>query len=229
MTKKKVEYFKVLGYELKTKNGFQWKPGQWNEEPNAVKTDEACGIGLHVFVGKPNWNFTHYIPDHTYRVLDVEGKCGADKEKARFKRVKLARLPMTLEEILGTDRSGLKGAFLASADLSRAELYRADLSGATLYTADLISANLHSANLRGAVLVGSRLFRANLAAADLHEARLDSSDLTLANLQNANLSGADLYGANLEEADLTGANFTGALNCKHNKWLSGKQKKQAKS
>ena len=148
--KKKVEYFKVLGEGLKTKDGFQWKPGQWNEEPDAVKNGMACGIGLHVFIGKPNWNYIKYIPDHTYRVVAVQGKCGSDDEKARFRRVKLALLPMTLEEILGKKKDGMKGADLSWANLSRANLSGANLSWANLSGADLSWANLSGADLSGA-------------------------------------------------------------------------------
>ena len=206
--KKKVEYFKVLGEGLKTRHGqFQWKPGQWNEEPAAVKDGEACGIGLHVFIGKPNWNYTRYIPDHTYRVVAVQGKCGSDDEKARFRRVKLALLPMTLEEILGEKKDGMKGANLSGADLSRANLYKADLSGAYLSGAYLSEANLSGANLSGADLSGANLSRANLS--------------------EANLSGANLYEANLSGANLSGANLSGAHFCKDMKELSKEQKKQA--
>ena len=145
--KKKVEYFKVLGEGLKTRDGqFQWKPGQWNEEPAAVKNGMACGIGLHVFVGKPNWNYTRYIPDHTYWVVAVQGKCGSDDEKARFRRVKLALLPMTLEEILGEKKDGMKGANLSRANLSRANLYEANLYEANLSGADLSGADLSGAH-----------------------------------------------------------------------------------
>ena len=199
---KKVEYFKVLGEELKTKGGFQWKPGQWNEEPAAVKNGMACGIGLHVFVGKPNWNYTRYIPDHTYRVVAVQGKCGSDDEKARFRRVKLALLPMTLEEILEKKKDGMKGADLSEAILSRAILSEADLSRADLSRADLSGADLSGANL---------------SRADLSRAILSG-----ANLSEAILSRAILSGANLSEADLSGAHF-----CKDMKELSEEQKKQA--
>ena len=145
--KRKVEYFKVLGEGLKTRDGkYQWKPGQWNEEPDAVKNGMACGIGLHVFVGKPNWNYIRYIPDHTYRVIGVQGKCGSDDEKARFRSVKLALLPMTLEEILGKKKDGMKGAYLSRADLSWADLSWADLSGADLSGANL--SNAHGAKGR---------------------------------------------------------------------------------
>ena len=196
--KGKVEYFKVLGEGLKTRDGkYQWKPGQWNEEPDAVKDGEACGIGLHVFIDKPNWCYIRYIPDHTYRVIGVQGKCGSDLEKARFRRVKLALLPMSLEEILGEKKDGMKGANLSGANLSWADLSGANLSGANLSWADLSGADLSGADLSGANLSG-------------------------ANLSGANLSWADLSGAGLSGADLSGAHF-----CKDMKELSEEQKKQA--
>ena len=201
--KGKVEYFKVLGEGLKTRDGkYQWKPGQWNEEPDAVKDGGACGIGLHVFIGKPNWCYTRYIPDHTYRVVAVQGKCGSDDEKARFRRVKLALLPMTLEEILGEKKDGMKGADLSWADLSWA--------------------NLSGANLSGAILSGAILSGADLSGADLSRAGLSGANLSGANLSGADLSGADLSRANLSWADLSGAHF-----CKDMKELSEEQKKQA--
>ena len=84
------KYYKVLGEGLKNRN-FQWKPGKWNEIPekqiNHNQDGNACGIGLHVFNGKPNWWYTSYLPDHTYRVVDVEGLLGKDEEKSRFRRV----------------------------------------------------------------------------------------------------------------------------------------------
>ena len=221
--KGKVEYFKVLGEGLKTRDGkYQWKPGQWNEEPAAVKDGEACGIGLHVFIGKPNWNYTRYIPDHTYRVIAVQGKCGSDLEKARFRRVKLALLPMTLKEILGEKKDGMKGANLSWANLSWANLSWANLSRANLSGADLSWANLSGADLSRA-----NLSRANLSRANLSGANLSRADLSGADLSWANLSGADLSGANLSGANLSGANLSGAHFCKDMKELSKEQKKQA--
>ena len=124
MGNEEIKYFKVLGEGLRTRNGYQWTPGEWNEESQAV-IGEVCGVGLHVFKDRPNWCYTRYLPDHTYRVLDTEGLCGEDKEKARFARVKLASLPMTLEEILGDKRDGMRGADLSGADLYGANLYGA--------------------------------------------------------------------------------------------------------
>ena len=154
--------FKVLGEGLKTKYDFQWVPGQWNEEPKGKKTSEACGIGLHVWKNKPNWGVISYLPDHTYLVEEVEELLGEDGEKARYKRVKISLLPLTLEELLGKDRKGfsranLSGADLSGADLSKAYLSRANLSGADLSKAYLSGAYLSGADLSGAYLSGAYL------------------------------------------------------------------------
>ena len=69
----------------------------------------------------------------------------------------------------------------------------------------LTSANLTRANLRGA-----NLTRANLRGANLTSADLTSADLTRAYLWAADLWAADLTGANLRDADLTGANLRDA-------------------
>ena len=122
---KEIQYYKVLGEGLKTREGFQWQPGEWNTQPNGVADGKACGIGLHVWKDRPRYGNIPYLPDHTYRVIDVDGLCGEDEEKARFRRLKLATLPMTLEEILGPEKDGL-----SYANLSRADLSGADLSGA---------------------------------------------------------------------------------------------------
>lgn len=247
MAKKGVEYFKVLGEGLRTHGGFQWKPGLWNEEPLAEKDGEACGVGLHVFIGRPNWNYTRYIPDHTYRVLGVQGKCGSDKEKARFRRVKLAAVPMTLNEILGENRDGLKGSYLNGADLHGADLSEADLSSTDLTGADLSRALLIGTNLFSSELMFVDLSNANLYAVDLSYATLAEANLYKVNLSEANLTGVDLNGANLSWAylnranlsfahlfrvDLTGANlseanFTGAHGCKDRMELTKEQREQA--
>ena len=157
-----IQYYKVLGEGLKTREGFQWQPGEWNTQPNGVVDGEACGIGLHVWKDKPRYGNIPYLPDHTYRVIDVDGLCGEDEEKARFRSVKLAKLPMTLDEILGPEKNGL-----SYANLSQANLSRANLSEANLYWADLSRANLSRANLSGATLYLADLTRANLSRANL--------------------------------------------------------------
>jgi len=202
-----VQYYKVLGEGLKTREGFQWQPGEWNTQPNGVVDGEACGIGLHVWKDKPQYGIIPYLPDHTYRVIDVDGLCGEDEEKARFRSVKLAKLPMTLEEILGPEKNGLSYANLFRADLSWADLSRANLSWANLSRADLSWADLSAANLTGA---------------DLSWANLSGADLSWANLSQANLSQANLIGANL-----IGANLTGAHTCRNRSELSETQKKEA--
>ena len=107
--------YKVLGEGLKTRNGFQWVPGQWNEEPNGMKYNEACGIGLHVWKDRPNWGVVSYLPDHTYLVEEVDGLLGEDTLKARYRRVKISTLPLTLKDLLGDDKKGLSGANLYGA------------------------------------------------------------------------------------------------------------------
>ena len=96
--------------------------------------------------------------------------------------------------------ANLTGAYLWSADLSRANLPGADLVGARLAEAYLVGADLSEADLTGAVLVG-----ASLTEAYLRGANLSGADLTNATLTEANLFGADLDG-------VIGADFTGALN-----------------
>ena len=83
---------------------------------------------------------------------------------------------------------------IRGADLAKAYLTWADLAGADLARADLTEANLRGANLRGA---------------NLTEASLTGANLTGANLRGANLTGANLTGVNLTEANLTGADLTG--------------------
>ena len=144
-----LKYYKVLGEGLKNRN-FQWKPGKWNEIPekqiNHNQDGDACGIGLHVFNERPDWFYISYLPDHTYRVVDVEGLLGKDKEKSRFRRVKLAYLPMSLSEILGEKRDGMKGAYLTNANLTNADLSNADLTYANLTYANLTGADLTGAH-----------------------------------------------------------------------------------
>ena len=218
------KYYKVLGEGLRTKFGYQWEPGKWNivpeEEIDHNTNGKEDGAGLHVFMGRPNWNYQRYIPDHTYEVVDVSGLLGSYEWGARFRKVKLAPLPLSLKELLGKQRDGFKGVVLSRADLTEANLSRADLSNSDLYHANLNGANLSGAslcrtNLRGANLSGANLRGANLAGADLvfanlSEAKLSGAVLAGANLTEANLSYADLRGANLMVADLMEANLTDA-------------------
>ena len=207
-----IQYYKVLGEGLKTREGFQWKPGEWNTEPNAVMDGQVCGIGLHVWKNRPQYRYITYLPDHTYRVIDVDGLCGEDGEKSRFRRVKLATLPMTLEEILGPEKDGLSYANLIGANLSGANLSEANLSRADLSRADLSEADLSGANLSGANLYWADLSRANLSEANLYW---------------ANLSGATLYLADLSGANLYWADLSGAHGCMQNAFLSDRQREQA--
>ena len=172
-----IQYFKVLGEGLKTRDGFQWKPGEWNIEPNAVMDGQACGIGLHVWKNRPQYRYIPYLPDHTYRVIDVDGLCGEDGEKSRFRAVKLAKLPMTLEEILGPEKDGLFHAELSRANLSDANLIGANLSWANLSDVNLSEADLSGANLSDVNLSGASLSGANLSRAHYCKNRSELSDV----------------------------------------------------
>lgn len=117
------------------------------------------------------------------------------------------------------------GAYLAGANLSKADfsganlswaiLNEANLEGAKLDGADFSAANLDRANLYGANLYGTNLSRADLtlaklSAANLSRANLSRAKLTEANLSRANLSGADLSEATLAWANLSGTDLSGA-------------------
>ena len=197
--KSSIKMYKVLGEGLKTRDGFQWKPGQWNEELKGEKSNEACGIGLHVWKNKPDWSVISYLPDHTYLVEEVKELLGEDEVKGRYKKVKISLLPLTLKDLLGKDKKGLSGADLSRANLSGANLSGANLYGADLSRADLSRADLSRANLSGANLYGANLSGADLSGADLSRANLSRADLSRANLSRADLSGADLYGADLSD------------------------------
>jgi uncharacterized protein YjbI with pentapeptide repeats len=106
-------------------------------------------------------------------------------------------------------------AYLAFADLYRADLTGADLHHTLLYGAVLARADLSGANLSGAILYGANLFcaklnGANLYRADLENATLNGADLIGADLIGADLGNATLNGANLYGADLIGADFYSA-------------------
>jgi uncharacterized protein YjbI with pentapeptide repeats len=113
------------------------------------------------------------------------------------------------------DRSDLRGATLARADLSGAEFAGSTLAqanmdgvqaeGANFYQADMALANLSRADLRDANLLAADLSTATLQGTDLRGA-----DLLGTNLRNALLLGADLSGANVMNADFTGAVLSGA-------------------
>ena len=228
-----VKYYKVLGEGLRTRDGFQWKPGKWNmikkEDIDHEEDGRACGRGLHVFVDKPNWCYQRYLPDHTYEVLEVAEKLGEDEEKARFRKVKIAALPMSLEKLLGKNKDGFKGADLKDADLSNADLTDADLRGANLvyanlFNADLTHANLAGANLREADLSRANLYRTDLSACimlyvNLSSAYIRETDFTHANLRFANFFQAVLKDSDLSCADVDYANMIGIDS--HNVKLEG--------
>ena len=108
------------------------------------------------------------------------------------------------------DRSDLRGAIVARADLSDAtfdqtNFQQANLDRVTAGNASFSNANLAFANLSQADLSGANLLAANLANATLQGTDLTDASLVNATLQGALALGADFSGANLLDADLSGA------------------------
>jgi hypothetical protein len=98
------------------------------------------------------------------------------------------------------NRSDLRGAIMA----------RANLSGASFAESTLAQANLDGVAAQGASFYQANLALANLSQADLREANLLAADLSSATLQGTDLRGADLLGTNLRNALLLGADLSGA-------------------
>ena len=97
----------------------------------------------------------------------------------------------------GWDDETLDGAYLAGANLQRADLRVINLKGAVLFEsnlqdADLFHANLERVNLIEANLQNAKLGMANLQDAQMYQAKLQGADLRFANLQSANLREAVL-------------------------------------
>jgi uncharacterized protein YjbI with pentapeptide repeats len=100
------------------------------------------------------------------------------------------------------DRTKLRGASFAEADLTNAGLSWADLR-----EADLHGAILQEADLRWADLTGASAFDANLIAADLTGAHLRLGDFRQAQLDYAILDSAKIELARFDEASLDRSSF----------------------
>jgi uncharacterized protein YjbI with pentapeptide repeats len=113
------------------------------------------------------------------------------------------------------DRSDLRGARMARADLSDttfagSRLTQANLDGVAAQGARFNQADLALANLSRADLRNANFLAADLATATLEGTDLRDADLLGTNLRNALLLGADLSGANVLNADFSGAVLSGA-------------------
>ena len=103
-------------------------------------------------------------------------------------------------------------AYLAFADLYRADLTGADLHHTLLYGANLARADLSGANLSGANLNGANFYSAKLNGTDLTGADLIGATLNRADLIGADLIGADFYAAWLDSANFSYADLTNVSN-----------------
>ena len=114
-----------------------WDPGAWVTVPNAPVNGEACDVGLHLMkVPKPLYG---RYSGNCYLAEDKD-LCGEDKDKTRFKSVRLLK-PISSKEIFFSG-ANLSGANLSGANLSGANLSGANLSGANLSRARLIEGTL---------------------------------------------------------------------------------------
>ena len=102
--------------------------------------------------------------------------------------------------------------------LAFADLYRADLTGADLYRAKLYGANLARTDLAGADLGRAELYGANLFCAKLNGANLYRADLKYATLNGADLIGADFYSAWLNSANFSHADLSNVSNVHTASW-----------
>ncbi|BDD03739.1 pentapeptide repeat-containing protein [Aureibacter tunicatorum] len=122
-------------------------------------------------------------------------------------------------------KSVLRGAYLDSAILRRANLHKAQLVDVDFSCADLKGADLSHSNMRGALLYGTDLSNADLTCvslsrkncegvilkgANLTKAGLGSINLSFVNLSEANLTRAYLFRTNLRDANFRDANLTNA-------------------
>jgi hypothetical protein len=130
----------------------------------------------------------------------------ADRQVAMTVLSRRARAPY--HHVLGLDRTDLRGARLAFADLVEADLHYSDLSDVDLESADLRGADLTGIWLAGAFLRDARLHQADLRSAILWHARLEGADMRATDLTGADLTGAVLKRARLDQADLRGADLT---------------------
>ena len=109
-------------------------------------------------------------------------------------------------------------AYLAFADLYRADLTGADLHHTLLYGAVLARADLSGANLSGATLYGANFYSAKLNGTDLTGADLSGATLDRADLIGADLIGADFYAAWLDSANFSHADLTNVSNVHTASW-----------
>jgi uncharacterized protein YjbI with pentapeptide repeats len=119
----------------------------------------------------------------------------------------------------------LRGAQLASADFTRA-----DLSDACLDECRASSAIFHRAKLRGASMTRLVAAHADFTGADLAACRGDRADFSLACFDGASLAGARFRKSSFDDVSFAGANLSGAdlsLSCFDHATLDGADLRQA--
>ena len=185
----KQQYYKFLTAELKDayscKVDYTKAIGKWMTLPESEvdRDGKSCGRGFQL-MKIPHPKYCKYQIGF---LAEGKDKLGEDKEKARFRSVRLIR-PLRKSEIF------FEGANLHHAKIPNLYLPATNLSHANLSFADLTSSNLRAANLRYADLRSANLTWCDLGCADLSHAYLTGAVLSYADLQHANMKGARLIG-----------------------------------
>ena len=103
-------------------------------------------------------------------------------------------------------RANLIGASLRSTSMNYADLYRSDLSGA-----DLTKANLHRANLNETTITGANLSRTNFSNVSMDATDLSGSTAVNASFKNSSMRDAFLVSSDLSSAELQSTNFGSSI------------------
>jgi len=99
-------------------------------------------------------------------------------------------------------RANLVGVSLRSTSMNYVDLYRADLSGA-----DLTKANLHRANLNEATITGANLSRTNFSNASMDATDLSGSTAVNASFKSSSMRDAFIVSSDLSSAELQSTNL----------------------
>lgn len=163
------------------------------DQTGRVDLDPPCGMLYSAMSVLETFRYSP-LADFKGRKVSVAPEGWADKDDLADDQFSVVRGAM----LTGRDLRHIHGkdAFLANAELERADLRWARLEGADLRSANLISGKLSRAELK----------ESKLQWANLTDAVLTSADLTYARLRGAKLLGADFSEAKMQNASLTETN-----------------------
>ena len=154
-------------------------------------------------------SFLHLTDAH----LHINDFYNTDFQHSKLQNIAAAFACFEIAFLAGADltRANVRQANFRYADLSDTNLERADFNGADLERSVLTGANLRVTDFSRANLAGAHGVGANFTGAILKAANLEGADLRNANFTGADFSQAKLTGANFAGANLTNAEFKGAI------------------